>query len=116
ATPTPVLATPYPTPTRTPSGEAGATSGLHGQFVYLADHAREMLPMIRRLIEKPLLGLLQRISWVLASLILVFSFLRVLRENNGASSDFYYWVARGAFWMNLLVIGPFVVGLMLIVG
>jgi hypothetical protein len=120
ATPTPasrpVGASADPTPTRTPSGEDGDTSGLHGQFVQLADHAREMVPMIRRLVEKPLLGLLQRVSWVLASLILVFSFLRVLRENNGASSDFYYWVARGAFWMNLLVIGPFVVSMMLIVG
>ena len=52
----------------------------------------------------------------LASLILVFSFMRVLKENNGASDDFYYWIARGTLWMQLLIVGPVVVSMFLIVG
>ncbi len=71
---------------------------------------------MRRLVEKPLLGTIQRIAWVLASIILVFSFIRVLKENNGASDDFYYWIARGTLWMQLLIVGPFVVSMFLIVG
>ncbi|MFL6284614.1 MAG: hypothetical protein ACJ74Q_15820 [Pyrinomonadaceae bacterium] len=106
---------PTPIPTPEPWGSS-QDKGLSGQFIRLADHARELVPTIRRLVEKPLLGLLQRISWVLASLILVASFIRVMRENNGASDDFYYWIARGALWMNLLIVGPFVVSAMLIVG
>jgi hypothetical protein len=103
-------ATPAPTPA--PTDE----QGLRVSFVYLTDHARGLVPMMRRLVERPLLGTIQRIAWVLASIILVFSFMRVLKENNGASDDFYYWIARGTLWMQLLIVGPVVVGLFLIVG
>lgn len=100
------------TPTPAPTDE----KGLKVSFVYLTDHARELVPKIRRLVERPLLGTIQRIAWVLASIILVFSFMRVLKENNGASDDFYYWIARGTLWMQLLIVGPFVVSMFLIVG
>lgn len=113
ADPTPAprqQATPAPTPA--PTDE----KGLRVSFVYLTDHARELVPKMRRLVEKPLLGTIQRIAWVLASIILVFSFMRVLKENNGASDDFYYWIARGTLWMQLLIVGPFVVSMFLIVG
>ena len=103
-------ATPAPTPA--PTDE----KGLKVSFVYLTDHARELVPKMRRLVEKPLLGTIQRIAWVLASIILVFSFMRVLKENNGASDDFYYWIARGTLWMQLLIVGPVVVSMFLIVG
>ncbi|MDQ2629684.1 MAG: hypothetical protein M3Y75_01730, partial [Actinomycetota bacterium] len=101
-----------PAPTPAPTDE----KGLKVSFVYLTDHARELVPKMRRLVEKPLLGTIQRIAWVLASIILVFSFMRVLKENNGASDDFYYWIARGTLWMQLLIVGPFVVSMFLIVG
>jgi hypothetical protein len=101
-----------PAPTPAPTDE----KGLRVSFVYLTDHARELVPKMRRLVEKPLLGTIQRIAWVLASIILVFSFMRVLKENNGASDDFYYWIARGTLWMQLLIVGPFVVSMFLIVG
>jgi hypothetical protein len=101
-----------PAPTPAPTDE----KGLKVSFVYLTDHAREPVPKMRRLVEKPLLGTIQRIAWVLASIILVFSFIRVLKENNGASDDFYYWIARGTLWMQLLIVGPFVVSMFLIVG
>lgn len=113
-----------PDPTPAPRQQAQATptpaptddKGLKVSFVYLTDHARGLVPMMRRLVERPLLGTIQRIAWVLASIILVFSFMRVLKENNGASDDFYYWIARGTLWMQLLIVGPFVVSMFLIVG
>jgi hypothetical protein len=104
------------TPIPTPDDSKEAHRGLKGQFVFLTDHMRSLVPLIRKLVEKPVLGMLKRISWVLASLILLFSFVRVLKENNGASSEFYWWVGRQMLWFNLLVVGPFVVTALFIVG
>ncbi len=104
------------TPIPTPDDKKEAHRGLKGQFVFLTDHARSLVPLIRRLVEKPVLTLLKRIAWVLASLVLLFSFIRVLKENNGASSEFYWWVGRQILWLNLLIVGPFVVTAMFIVG
>jgi hypothetical protein len=94
---------PTPTPTSTKGGN------LRGQMIRLVETARSLVPTFRRLIEKPMMPLLMRVSWILASFILVIAFLRILRENNGASMEFYYWIGRAIFFMFLIGVSTYLV-------
>jgi hypothetical protein len=44
------------------------------------------------------------LGMIVASLVLLFSFIRIIRENDGASSELYYWIARAAIFMFLFAI------------
>lgn len=103
-TPYPEESSASPTP---PPGSAGP--GLRGELLRLVETARGLVPTIRRMIEKPMMPLLMRIAWILASFILALSLLRILRENNGASVEFYYWIGRAIFFLFLIGISPFIV-------
>src|SRR5690242_9310452 len=89
--PSPTLAqTPTPSPL-TPPSDAGQSSA---QIQKLMDLVRELIPYVRRQIERPLLDKFSFIAMILASIILLFSFIRVIRENDGASTELYYWFGR----------------------
>lgn len=96
--PSPETGTPGTQPTPTPSNGAS----LRSQMVRLVDAARELIPTIRRLVEKPMLPLMIKLAWILASFIMVISYLRILRENNGLSMDFYFWTGRAIFFMFMI--------------
>src|SRR5260370_39926900 len=54
-------------------------------------------------------SLLEKFSFlamILASIVLLFSFIRIIRENDGASSELYYWFGRAVFCMALFAIAP----------
>ena len=76
------------------------------QIRKLMDLVRGIVPYIRLQIENPLLEKFNFIAMVLASLILLFSFIRIIRENDGASSELYYWFGRAVFCMALFAIAP----------
>ena len=79
--------TPSPTPTATPSNipsEAGLPSA---QLIKLMDLMRQLVPYMRRQIEKPLISKLRFLALILSSIILLFSFIRIIRENDGASTE-----------------------------
>lgn len=105
---------PEPSPSQTPLPVQG--QGLRAQLVRMADAARELIPTIRRLIEKPMMPLIMRLAWIAASFILIIAFLRILKENNGAGMEFYYWMGRAVFFLFLIGIGPYIVFFMTKVG
>jgi hypothetical protein len=45
----------------------------------------------------------------LARIILLFSLIRVIRENDGASTELYYWFARAVICMALFAVAPYIV-------
>jgi hypothetical protein len=96
---------PSPTPNAspTPPWEAGLPSG---QMNELLNHVRELVPYIRRQIERPLLKTFNILAMILGSLVLLFSFIRIIRENDGASQELYYWIGRAAIFMTFFAIAP----------
>lgn len=99
-------ATPPPASTPSPPSppwEAGQPSA---QMVTLMNLVRELVPYMRRQIEKPLLEKFSFLAMILASIVLLFSFIRTIRENDGASSELYYWFGRAVFCMALFAIAP----------
>ncbi len=99
ATPPPA-STPSP---QSPPWEAGQPSA---QMVTLMNLVRELVPYMRRQLEKPLLEKFRFLAMILASIVLLFSFIRTIRENDGASSELYYWFGRAVFCMALFAIAP----------
>lgn len=102
---------PAPTATPTPTHndgpwEAGQPSA---QMVKLMDLVRQLIPYLRRQVEKPLLAKFRFLALILSSLILLFSFIRVIRENDGASTELYYWFGRAVFCMALFAISPLII-------
>jgi hypothetical protein len=97
--------TPSPSPL-TPPSEAGQPSA---QIQKLMDLVRELIPYVRRQIERPLLDKFSFIAMILASIILLFSFIRVIRENDGASTELYYWFGRAIICMSLFALAPFII-------
>src|SRR6202171_5341708 len=99
-------ATPPPASTPSPPSppwEAGQPSA---QMVTLMNLVRELVPYMRRQIERPLLEKFSFLAMILASIVLLFSFIRTIRENDGASSELYYWFGRAVFCMALFAIAP----------
>jgi hypothetical protein len=100
-------ANPSPTPSPfTPPSEAGLPSA---QVQKLMDLVRELVPYIRRQVERPLMQKFNFLGMILASIILLFSFIRVIRENDGASTELYYWFARAIICMALFAVAPYIV-------
>lgn len=109
ATPTPPVLQPQPTPgpnDGNPSAQLGT----------LLNHVRELVPYIRRQIERPLLQKYKTLAMVLGSLVLLFSFIRVIRENDGASQELYYWGARAAIMMAFFALAPSIVSTLYKIG
>src|SRR5881394_846665 len=117
---TPICAfaqSPSPAPTLkpqpTPSWEAGMPSAQMGELLI---HMRELVPYIRRQVERPLADKFKTLALILSSLVLVFSFIRVLRENDGASTDLLYWMGRAAIFMVLFGLSTPIISTMYKVG
>jgi len=95
--------TPSPTPSASPPWEAGLPSVQMGE---LLNHVRELVPYLRRQIERPLLKKFELLAMILGSLVLLFSFIRTIRENDGASQELYYWFGRAVIFMTFFAIAP----------
>jgi len=78
-------------------------------MVTLMNLVRELVPYMRRQIERPLLQKFSFLAMILASIVLLFSFIRIIRENDGASSELYYWFGRAIICMALFAIAPAVI-------
>jgi hypothetical protein len=101
-----------PPPVSPPSG-AGLPSA---QIQKLMDLVRELVPYMRRQIERPLLEKFTFIAMILSSIILLFSFIRVIRENDGASTELYYWFGRAIICMAIFAIAPSVISTLYKIG
>jgi hypothetical protein len=97
--------TPGPTPAPTPTGGKTLSENIAG----LSQRAGELIPKLQSEIESPLLSWFEKIAVVLAALVVMFSFARLWRENNGAGADAFWWFGRLAVCLALLGSGPFLI-------
>ena len=58
----------------------------------------------------------ERMSQVLAGLIILFSFLRIWRENSGRGSNLFWWFARLGICLGLIGSGPWLINEMYDIG
>jgi hypothetical protein len=77
-----------------------------GEMAKLVERAAELVPLIREQVESPLMSEFENLSMWIAAIVMMLSFARVLRENDGGSKDLYYWVGRLVFCMILFGTGP----------
>jgi hypothetical protein len=94
-----------PGPAPTPTGGKTLSENIAG----LAQRASELIPKLQSEIESPLLSWFEKIAIVLAALVVMFSFARLWRENNGAGADAFWWFGRLAVCLALLGSGPFLI-------
>ena len=78
----------------------------------LVERAAELVPLIRDQVESPLIGEFENLSMWIAAIVMMLSFARVLRENDGGSKELYYWVGRLVFCMILFGTGPTILNTM----
>ena len=99
--------------TVTPPWEAGQPSA---QLQKLLDMVSELVPYIRRQIERPLMEKFTFLAMILTSIVLLFSFIRIIRENDGASTELYFWFGRAVFCMALFAVAPTVISTLYKIG
>ena len=99
--------------TVTPPWEAGQPSA---QLQKLLDMVRELVPYVRRQVEKPLMEKFTFLAMILTSIVLLFSFIRIIRENDGASTELYFWFGRAVFCMALFAVAPTVISTLYKIG
>ena len=76
------------------------------EMARLVERAAELVPLIRDQVESPLIGQFETLSMWIAAIVMMLSFARVLRENDGGSKDLYYWMGRLVICMILFGTGP----------
>ncbi len=104
----PMLAqTPTPIPSPAPANPAG--SGLSDIFRALIGHAGALIPLLQNEIEGPLMPWLEKVSWTLAALVIMFGFARLWRENAGAGVDVFWWFGRVGIIFALMGTGPTII-------
>jgi hypothetical protein len=75
----------------------------------LHSYSFSFLKQMIEVVEKPSYTSFEFLAKILAGLVLLFSFLRLIRENDGASKELYYWGARAAMCLAFLTMGPYLV-------
>src|SRR5262249_36018850 len=67
--------------------------------------AGNMIPRIRDAIESPLVKGLENLAFWIAVIVMMFSFARLFRENDGAAKDLFWWCFRLAIVFTLFGAG-----------
>ncbi len=101
---------PGPSPSPAPASSPSASGKTFSEnLAALAIRAAEIIPVLQFEVESPLLNWFEKISLVLAAIIVMFSFARLWRENAGAGADVFWWFGRLAVCFALLGSGPYLI-------
>jgi hypothetical protein len=91
-------------------GQDGSTTPPGGDFASqmakLVERATALVPLIQQQVESPLMGTFEQLAFWIAGIVMMLSFARVIRENDGAAKDLFYWVSRLVVCMVLFGSGP----------
>ncbi len=107
-----VIVTLGATTARAQSPPPAAGGDFASEMARLVERAAELVPLIRDQVESPLIGQLETLSMWIAAIVMMLSFARVLRENDGGSKDLYYWIGRLVICMILFGTGPTILNTM----
>ena len=74
-------------------------------LVKLVVVAETLIPKLQELIESPLIQGLENLAFWIAVIVMLLSFARLFRENDGASKDLFWWCFRLAIIFTLFGTG-----------
>jgi len=78
---------PAPAPSPAPAPARPARNTVSDVYRGLIDRVGDLIPLLQNEIEGPLMPWLEKLSWTLAMLVIMFGFARLWRENSGAGVD-----------------------------
>lgn len=90
-----------PQPTPVTNTNDSATDPL----VNLVLVAENLIPKLQEVIESPLVQGLENLAFWIAVIVMLLSFARLFRENDGASKDLFWWCCRLAIIFTLFGTG-----------
>jgi hypothetical protein len=88
-----------PTPSPAPVNDNGLANA--DALTNLVIVAGDMIPRIQEAIESPLIKGLENLAFWIAVIVMMFSFARLFRENDGATKDLFWWCFRLAIIFTL---------------
>src|SRR5262249_27755035 len=94
-----------PAPTPTPASSSGLTSQATDPLVSLILVAETLIPKLQDAVESPLVAGLENLAFWIAVVVMMLSFARLFRENDGASRDLFWWCFRLAIIFTLFGTG-----------
>jgi len=94
-----------PAPTPTPASASGPTSQATDPLVSLILVAETLIPKLQDAVESPLIAGLENLAFWIAVVVMMLSFARMFRENDGASRDLFWWCFRLAVIFTLFGTG-----------
>jgi hypothetical protein len=92
-------------PTPSPAPANGANVAGADALTELVIVAGNMLPRVQEAIESPLVKGLENLAFWIAVIVMLFSFARLFRENDGATKDLFWWCFRLAIVFTLFGTG-----------
>ena len=92
---------PSPSPAPTNSGGVAGADALT-ELVIVAGN---LIPRVQEAIESPLVKGLENLAFWIAVIVMLFSFARLFRENDGATKDLFWWCFRLAIVFTLFGAG-----------
>ncbi len=75
-------------------GPPGGSNDPGDPLVNLVLVAEKLLPKLQEVIESPLVAGLESLAFWLSVLVMLLSFARLLRENDGGGKDLFWWCCR----------------------
>jgi hypothetical protein len=90
-----------PAPSPTPVSGNGATSPATDPLISLVLVTGNLIPKLQDAIESPLVKGLENLAFWIAVVVMMASFARLFRENDGASKDLFWWCFRLAIIFTL---------------
>lgn len=78
--------------------------------------AARLIPYLEYEVTWYIFGYIERLSWVCGVVLMLFSFARLIRENQGGNQQLGWWTARIAVCMVLMGSGPYLISYMKAIG
>jgi hypothetical protein len=99
----PLVMAQSPTPSPAPANDANVAGA--DALTELVIVAGNLIPRIQEAIESPLVKGLENLAFWIAVIVMLFSFARLFRENDGATKDLFWWCFRLAIVFTLFGTG-----------
>jgi hypothetical protein len=99
----PLVMAQSPTPSPAPANSANVAGA--DALTELVIVAGNLIPRVQEAIESPLVKGLENLAFWIAVIVMLFSFARLFRENDGATKDLFWWCFRLAIVFTLFGTG-----------